>query len=154
MQSEELSAFVYESNKIEGINRPPSLDEFEAHETVLLCDDENELYAALVDMADGITGGVGKLRDQLGRDVMVGSYIAPKGGPNIPDKLRSLLAKACTGMEPLNIHKMYETLHPFMDGNGRTGRALWLWQMVELHQYDGSLGFLHAYYYQTLEGNK
>ena len=45
----------------------------------------------------------------------------------------------------------YETLHPFMDGNGRSGRILWAWQMIEHNIAPGlSLGFLHAYYYQTL----
>jgi Fic family protein len=37
-----------------------------------------------------------------------------------------------------------------MDGNGRSGRAIWLWQM--LRQEGGApLGFLHHFYYQTLE---
>ena len=47
-------------------------------------------------------------------------------------------------------HFDFERFHPFTDGNGRTGRAIWLWQMVNQHDYDLSLGFLHKWYYQSL----
>ena len=52
---------------------------------------------------------------------------------------------------PFGIHLRYETLHPFMDGNGRSGRILWAWQMLHHDIAPGiRLGFLHAFYYQTL----
>jgi hypothetical protein len=54
-----------------------------------------------------------------------------------------------SGGLPLEAHVRYETLHPFTDGNGRTGRALWYWMMVGSSRAD--LGFLHAFYYQTLK---
>ena len=41
-----------------------------------------------------------------------------------------------------------------MDGNGRSGRALWLWQMVNQHNYDMRLGFLHLWYYQSLQAGQ
>ena len=38
-----------------------------------------------------------------------------------------------------------------MDGNGRSGRILWAWQMIEHNINPGlSLGFLHTFYYQAL----
>lgn len=38
-----------------------------------------------------------------------------------------------------------------MDGNDRSGRILWAWQMIEHNISPGlSLGFLHALYYRTL----
>ena len=40
--------------------------------------------------------------------------------------------------------------HPFTDGNGRSGRALWLWQMNN----HAPFGFLHTFYYQTLENSR
>ena len=46
-------------------------------------------------------------------------------------------------------HNDYENLHPFTDGNGRSGRMLWAWQM---RNDDDAMarGFLHTFYYQTL----
>jgi len=43
------------------------------------------------------------------------------------------------------VHLDYEHLHPFTDGNGRSARMLWAWQMREF-----PLGFLHTFYYQAL----
>ena len=48
----------------------------------------------------------------------------------------------------------YEMLHPFMDGNGRSGRALWAWMMLRLGQDPFALLFLHRFYYQTLENSR
>lgn len=49
---------------------------------------------------------------------------------------------------PLLFHKRYEFIHPFVDLNGRTGRAIWLHQMLQ--KQDVPLGFLHTWYYQSL----
>lgn len=46
---------------------------------------------------------------------------------------------------PWEVHIAYEMLHPFTDGNGRSGRMLWAWQMRNF-----PLDFLHTFYYQTL----
>lgn len=48
-------------------------------------------------------------------------------------------------------HVVYETLHPFTDGNGRSGRAVWLRQMGWIVR--APLGFLHHFYYQTLQNS-
>ena len=76
-------------------------------------------------------------------DVRVGDYIAPEGGPGIVSELQELLESDCG---PFYAHKWFEALHPFTDGNGRTGRLYWLWLMK-----DAPLGFLHTWYYQSLQ---
>jgi Fic family protein len=87
------------------------------------------------------------LRQQVGLNVRVGSYIAPPGGEKIRKQLLDMLRRAERNRESAyRIHREYETLHPFTDGNGRCGRMLWRWQMRSI-----TLGFLHTFYYQTLE---
>ncbi len=138
-----LKQFVAESNRIEGILREPLPVEIKAHEDLL----------ALGEISIGDLGHfVSKiqpgaiLRCEPGRDVRVGNYIAPPGGPEIPQQLRILLQQANECFSPYHIHLAYENLHPFTDGNGRSGRALWLWQRHGV----ADLGFLHQFYYDTL----
>jgi hypothetical protein len=42
----------------------------------------------------------------------------------------------------------------YMDGNGRTGRAMWAWQMHGLGHDPFALPFLRRFYYQTLEASR
>lgn len=96
----------------------------------------------------------GALRDKEGMNVSVGGDLRPYGGEYIRKELGLILLRAMNGSgifrQPFCIHKTFEELHPFMDGNGRAGRAIWLWQMVNQHNYDLSRGFLHEWYYQSL----
>jgi len=34
--------------------------------------------------------------------------------------------------KPLDLHVIYEHIHPFADGNGRSGRLLWAWHLNKL----------------------
>ena len=62
-------------------------------------------------------------------------------------KLWKLLEQINAGMlDAWTAHCEYEALHPFTDGNGRSGRAIWLWLM-----HDASLGFLHRFITKRLE---
>lgn len=98
------------------------------------------------------------LRDQIGMNVRIGHHMPPPGGPAITTEL-NLLVRRISGqlpnatIAPHVAHTQFQTLHPFMDGNGRTGRALWAKHMMLIGQDPFYLGFLHRFYYQTLEAS-
>ena len=145
----ELSTFIRESNRIEGITRPPLPREIKAHEELLALEtlDIDAIKAFVAKIAPGK-----HLREHEGMDVRVGNHFPPQGGPFIPINLMLILSDASKGKHPYAIHLAYETLHPFMDGNGRSGRAIWLWQMIrQMHDpWVLKMGFLHKFYYQAL----
>lgn len=150
MATKSLVAFIAESNRIEGITRRPNAAEIRAHETFL---DARDLDIELVEKFVETVAGA-KLRERKGMDVYVGKRIPPHGGYWVKEQLIDLLIKVnCCDLTAPEAHIKYETLHPFMDGNGRSGRAIWLWQMI--HQDHGvdpyGLPFLHRFYYQTLD---
>lgn len=97
----------------------------------------------------------GKLRDEEGMNVWIGGRMSPLGGDYIRRSLETLLSNISNYGKSSNVdayhsHVCFEHLHPFTDGNGRTGRAIWLWQMVLQKNYDLRRGFLHEWYYQSL----
>jgi hypothetical protein len=147
----DLRAFIRESNRIEGIHREPTKAEIGAHEALIDC----QLSLADVEAFVAVVAPGKPLRDRTGMNVRVGGHIAPPGGPDIRLGLQSILADASSYADPWRTHIAYEKLHPFMDGNGRSGRAIWLWQMLQLgDQHVLRRGFLHTFYYQTLARTK
>ena len=138
---QEIIRFIKESNRIERIFRDPTEKEIQAHKSLL--DEKVMTVAVLEHFVDQIEPGI-KLRDQVGMDVRIGHYYPPRGGPEVREKLTALLAALGA---PYLVHHAYESLHPFMDCNGRSGRALWLWQR---HGY-APLNFLQEFYYQALD---
>ena len=141
-----IRRFTRESNAIEGIKREPSDAEIEAHVEFLL--GRGDLQA-LRDFVVAIEPINGRLRRHPGMNVRVGDHVPLSGGPLVVSQLETLLEDS--SLTPYTRHIAYEHLHPFLDGNGRSGRVLWLKDMGGLSQ--APLGFLHTFYYQTFEAN-
>lgn len=142
-----LRAFVAESNRIEGITREPTDAEVAA--TRYFLNVEAPTTFDIINLVDVLQPGA-VIRDQIGLNVRVGDHHPPPGHPRMVEWLHDLLYDArWPEADPWLVHCRYETLHPFTDGNGRSGRALWAWMQVRRGD-DLVLGFLHRFYYQTL----
>lgn len=141
----DFEPFVRESNRIEGILRDPSTEEVQEFYRFLNLEEvtvqELERFVSVYEPS-------ARLRRQWGMDVRVGGHVPPSGGPRVEEMITSLLEDIGAGLGPWEAHARYETIHPFSDCNGRSGRALWAWQMGP---FELGLGFLHKFYYQTLQ---
>jgi len=147
-----LTAFVRESNLIEGILRDPTPFEIAATDHFLKW---KVLSTADVAALVNVYAPGHVIRDKPSLNVHVGGYVAPPGGPEIVDRLNQLLFMVSNHtISPWHAHITYEALHPFTDGNGRSGRAVWLWQMLALNRDPFALSFLHSFYYQTLSNQR
>jgi hypothetical protein len=146
-----LEAFVRESNRIEGIYRDPTPEEIKAHKTLIARKKIN--IGHITDLVSICQPNAVLRATPDIHGVRVGNHIAPSSGPALMSDFEVLLRDITTkAITPWAAHVRYETLHPYTDGNGRSGRAIWLWHMTLLGQQQRALalGFLHAFYYQTL----
>ena len=117
--------FVRVSNRMAGITRDPTVAEISAHRGLLAV---NALRVENLELfIRHIAPGAG-LRDTPEAE-------APEETPAAGDDLRSDLATIIQAAQtrsasPSRLHRIYRRLRPFTDGNGRCGRALWMWQMM------------------------
>jgi hypothetical protein len=143
-----LLDFIEESNQIEGIVRSALHEEVIAHTDFL---SNPSISVADLERFVLVVAAV-KLRERIGMNVRVGAHRPPPGGPFVRERLTEIVKYANDDHSPYTVHVAYETLHPFMDGNGRSGRVLWAWMMQRQGQNPYALGFLHRWYYQSLDG--
>lgn len=147
-----LLDFIRESNRIERIEREATQFEFEATNRFMGLPKIG--VSDLVDLVQ-VYQPDALPRFVRGRDVMVGAHVPIPGGPAVHRDLVSILDRCAVDrgeVAAYRRHVEYETLHPFTDGNGRSGRALWLWMMGGISQ--APLGFLHHFYYQALQASR
>lgn len=140
-----LARFMVESNKIEGeagLN-PGDLEAARmflvgpiTERTLLAC---HRTLARHLDVP-----WAGRWRDC---NVRVGGYVAPDHA-EVPGLMRRLF-RSLPKLDSWEAHNKFETIHPFEDLNGRTGRLIWLHKALD-EDYAGGIPFLRKYYYQTL----
>jgi len=139
-------SFIKESNKIEGIDGDPTESQIAEHERFInvkvITIDEIIKFVNVYEPNAVI-------RDKSNLNVMVGNHKPPEGGQNIIYSLQNLLDQI-NDLSPFDFHAAYESLHPFTDCNGRSGRALWAWMMFKKEGVRPNQ-FLHPFYCQSLE---
>lgn len=149
MEQRHLLDFIELSNAIEDIKTDPMLV-FPAYNGFLSVPRlDIQVIAEFVQAIEPD----GKLRVNPGMDAYVGRHKAPPGGLGIAFNLSSIIEEMQIGaLSPFEVHCRYLHLHPFTDGNGRSARAIWLWQMlrIDTHLMPGDIPFLQTFYYQAL----
>lgn len=143
-----LTNFLRESLKIEGIHRDPTPKEIEATEGFLAAE---SMTVVRVKALVAVYAPHARLRDKAGLNVRVGNHVPLPGGAEIKERLQHFLDGVNENLwTPFEAHRVFETLHPFTDGNGCSGRAIWLWQMRRVSSRDADW-FLREWYYQSLQ---
>lgn len=144
----EVFQFATESNHIEGIKAPEKHDiHYKALMTFLA---SKRLTTSVVEKFVLKIQPNARLRTEPTDIVWIGGQQAPLPEFTLPALKRLLKKISDNEILPWNAHIQYECLHPFMDGNGRSGRAIWLWQMCKFYDWGFPIGFKHMFYYQTL----
>jgi Fic family protein len=145
---------IRHSNLIEGIDDPAE-DQRSLETWEWLKDKPNITYKRLMHVHRSIT--LKQLRDdQAGHvrtvNVKVGDFFPPA-----PTLVELLLREWLIDMmgwkrqDPKDMHVRFERIHPFVDGNGRTGRMLMWWHELKLGQEPTLIRSNEAdkhYYYQ------
>lgn len=132
LTSIEVVHFLHESNAIEGVTDKDSLQQaIYAWEYAMVND---VLDTSVVLKAHKILMLHQDLQpDEKGYFRKIPVYVGRREGMTwslIPEAVKSWCARVMEGsMDAKALHILYERIHPFVDGNGRTGRIFMNWQL-------------------------
>lgn len=158
---EYLRELIIQSNAIEGIDDPAEITQSLSAWDYLFKNKTNLNHHVVQQVQKRITlnqplrsDQKGYYRDQSQTNVRVGSYRPPDFG-EVPLRMQTWLE-----MYPMRTawesHVDFERIHPFVDGNGRTGRMLMWW--IEIKLFDREPTMIRytdrwSYYAQLSEHN-
>ena len=132
-----LCKFLEESNKIEGVYDKDSLEQAKLSWEHCIKQDKLTLsailktHAILMKNQNIRKNQKGKLRTQ---GVFVGNRLCPHYSdvPRLIDYWIANLEQSKSQKDFKIDHINYENIHPFIDGNGRTGRIFMNWQRIKV----------------------
>lgn len=128
--------YIHQSNLIEGINSPD--EDAQGERAWEYLKDQTEITNRVICMVQRIITKLddnlepsekGYYRDHTRQNVYVGSYAAPHW--SMVQGLMDNWVLDAPEQAPLEAHIRFERIHPFVDGNGRTGRMLMWWQQIQ-----------------------
>lgn len=156
-----MRELIEQSNLIEGIDDPAEIEQSLVAWDYLIKYKANLSHTTIRKVQKIITLHQTDLRpDQRGyyRDmskvnVRVGWHIPPAWAL-VPAAMDAWLLEY-KELDPWPAHKRFETIHPFVDGNGRTGRMLMWWQEVKSGLEPTMISAADRFvYYRRLEENR
>jgi Fic family protein len=153
----DMRQHIRESNLIEGIEDPAEVDQSLKAWTYLIgqdqlthevvCKTQRLICANQTDLRDDQKG---HYRSVSRVNVRVGSYVAPRW--HEVDDLMAEWLDEHDRLSPWLNHVAFESVHPFVDGNGRTGRALYWWDQARAGEKPRLLKASERHkYYRELE---